>query len=259
MLAEVDFCVSMRSIQRLLHEMGLEAASRPELLPRHATQCLAWARRYEHYTLEDWAGVKWTDECSAERGAGVQAIWTFLRPSEQLAAGDVCTRRTGKGVKQMFWAGFGQTIRTGLVPLNGDPDVDRGGVNSTHIQALYSAWLPEFVFDGDIFMHDNASVHTARIVQQLLRELGVEVMDWPSYSPDLNSIESLWAIMKQEIYKLYPDLEHAPGSADTTEQLIQAAKEAWDSIDNQILEKLSNTMSHRVKAVIEANGWYTKY
>jgi hypothetical protein len=63
--------------------------------------------------------------------------------------------------------------------------------------------------------------------------------------------------MKQENYKLYPDLEHAPDTADTLEWLIRAARE--NNIDNQILEKLSNTMPHRVKAVIEANGWYTKY
>lgn len=247
---------------RLLNEMGLRKwrqLRRPELQLRHATQRLAWARRYEHYTLEDWARVKWTDECSVERGAGIQPIWTFRRPSEQLSTGDVCTRRTGKGVKQMFWAGFGQSIRTGLVPLHGDPDVGRGGINSTHIEALYRAWLPEFVFEGDIFMHDGASVHTAGIVQQLLQDLGIEVMDWPPYVPDLNPIENLWAIMKQEIYKLYPELEHAPDTSDTLEQLVHAAKEAWNSIDSQILEKLSNTMPHRVKAVIEANGWYTKY
>jgi transposase len=108
-------------------------------------------------------------------------------------------------------------------------------------------------------MHDNAPVHTVRIVQRLLQELGIEVMIWPPYLPDLNPIENLWAIMKQEIYKLYPDLEHAPDTADTLEWLIRAAKEAWDNINNQILERLSNTMPHRVKAVIEANGWYTKY
>jgi transposase len=173
--------------------------------------------------------------------------------------GDVCTRRTGKSVKQMFWAGFGQTIRTGLVPLNGDLGVGHGGINSRHIEALYQAQLPEFVFEGDIFIHDNAPVHTARIVQRLLQELGIEVMIWPPYSPDLNPIKNLWAIMKQEIYKLYPDLKHAPDTADTLEWLIRAVKEAWNNIDNQILERLSNTMPHRVKAVIEANGWYTKY
>lgn len=45
--------------------------------------------------------------------------------------------------------------------------------------------------------------------------------------------------MRQEIYKLYPKLEHTPDTADTLKQLVHAAKEAWNNIDRQILEKLS--------------------
>ena len=64
----------------------------------------------------------------------------------------------------MFWAGFGQNIQTGLVPLH-------GSVDSGVIQDLYRAWLPQFVFDGDIFMHDNAPVHTAHVVCRVLKEM----------------------------------------------------------------------------------------
>jgi hypothetical protein len=48
-------------------------------------------------------------------------------------------------------------------------------------------------------------------------------------------------------------------SADTLKQLVHVVKAAWNSIDDQILQKLSNTMPHWVKEVIEAKGWYTKY
>ena len=65
--------------------------------------------------------------------------------------------------------------------------------------------------------------------------------------------------MKQQIYKLYPNLEHAADTEETRQELIKAAKEAWNSIDEQVLVKLSTTMPHRVKAIIEANGWFTKY
>ena len=85
------------------------------------------------------------------------------------------------------------------------------------IRDLYQAFLPEFIRPGDIFMHDNAPVHTACIIKQILEELHIQVMLWPPYSPDLNPIENLWAIMKQEIYKLHPEFEHAP---DTEETLI---------------------------------------
>ena len=58
-----------------------------------------------------------------KRGVGI------LRPCEQLKARDIRTRRaTGKGVKEMLWAGFGYNTRTDLVALDGDAESARAGV-----------------------------------------------------------------------------------------------------------------------------------
>jgi transposase len=159
----------------------------------------------------------------------------------------------------MFWAVFGFEERSGLVPLDGDEEARRKGVTGWVIRALYSAFLAEYVRPGDIFMHDNAPVHTAHIVRELLHEMGIQVMPWPPYSPDLNPIENLWSILKAEIYRLYPELERAPDTEETLALLIRAAKEAWHSIDIDILNSLATKMPNRVEAVIEAKGWYTKY
>lgn len=194
-----------------------------------------------------------------ERGIGVKPIWTFSRPQDQLREKDIHATPCGKGIKQMFWAAFGEQMRTGLVPLNGDLESKRGGVTGAIINILYQSFLPDLLQPGDVFMHNNAPVHTAGAVQATLDELGVEMMTWPPHSPDLNPIENLWALMKQKIYQLYPELEHAPNTAASKEPLIEIAKEAWYMLEDRFLVRLSETMPNRVKAVIEADGWYTKY
>lgn len=145
------------------------------------------------------------------------------------------------------------------MPLDGDPESRCGGVSSSVIYELYQAHLPDFVQPDNIFMHDNAPVHTAAIIQGILAELGIEVMIWPPYSPDSNPIENLWALMKGIIYERFPELEKAPDNNDTLEQLIEAAKVAWHAIDERTLMHLCDSMPHRVQAVLLAEGWYTKY
>ena len=108
-------------------------------------------------------------------------------------------------------------------------------------------------------MHDNAPVHTAGIVKEVLDELGVDAMVWPPHSPNLNLIEILWASMKGKIYELYPGLEHAPNTEASKRLLVQTAQEAWHAIEDRVLISLSDSMPNRVHAVIDANGWYTDY
>ncbi len=65
--------------------------------------------------------------------------------------------------------------------------------------------------------------------------------------------------MKAELYRLQPKLEHALDTDKTLDALIRGAQEAWHAIDDGILYRLATTMHHPVQAVIDAEGWYTKY
>ena len=61
----------------------------------------------------------------------------------------------------MFWAAFAWVKRTALMPMNGDPVSEIGGV--------YKAVLEEHlltILEGDsIFMQDGAGIHNAQIIK----------------------------------------------------------------------------------------------
>ncbi len=84
----------------------------------------------------------------------------------------------------------------------------------------------------------------------LLNKLRVKVMDWPSMTPDLNTIEHLWGILKRKVEKRMVSNIH---------QLRDVVVEEWKRTPVATCEALVNSMPKRVKAVVENNGGHTKY
>ncbi|KAJ5644671.1 hypothetical protein N7507_010682 [Penicillium longicatenatum] len=126
----------------------------------------------------------------------------------------------GKQIKQIL------PRRSSLIPLFGDPESRRGGVSSRTIDELYRRVLPTLlnILDHDaIFQQDNAPIHTAHLVQDTLDKLRCDIMEWPPYSPNLNPIENLWALLKAAILKQHPELMHLPNNDETLEILVDAA------------------------------------
>ena len=75
-------------------------------------------------------------------------------------------------------------------------------------------------------------------------------MEWPSQSPDLNPIESLWYDLKMAEH------ERNPSNLKELEQFLQ---EEWKQIPVERCAKLIDTYPKRLAAVIAAKGGSTKY
>jgi hypothetical protein len=106
---------------------------------------------------------------------------------------------------------------------------------------------------GDfIFQDDGAPCHRSKVVKAWFQGHGVTPMhDWPGQSPDINPIENLWCIMKRMVNQSHPTGRIS---------LIEAIIHAWHrTVAVQTLQTLVESMPRRIRDVIAAKGYATKY
>ncbi len=103
-----------------------------------------------------------------------------------------------------------------------------------------------------IFMQDNDPKHTAKKVQEYLKDQEYKVMSWPAQSPDLNPIENCWSFLKSRVYS------HSK-QASGMHELWERVEEEWEAISKEYITKLYESMPNRMRACIKAKGYWTKY
>ena len=87
------------------------------------------------------------------------------------------------------------------------------------------------VGDNFVLMDDNARPHRARVVNDYLEDEGIERLDWPSRSPDLNSIEHAWDALQRRINARL-------AQPQTAQQLANALLEEWVQIPHKDIQTL---------------------
>jgi transposase len=71
------------------------------------------------------------------------------------------------------------------------------------------------------------------------------VLPWPANSPDLNPIENIWAILKQNVEKR---------TVRNKEDLVKVVEDEWCKIDQDLIRKIIESMPKRISQVVERNG-----
>ena len=75
----------------------------------------------------------------------------------------------------------------------------------------------------EMFQHDNIRPHTAKVCTTFLTDAGIDVMDWPAKSPDINQVENVWALLSDKVKKR----DNPPRNL---EELIVSLQEEWQAI-----------------------------
>jgi transposase len=245
---------SVRTARRVLKRAGLKPRNKkkkPRLLARHIRQRRAFGKKYRHWTAEDWRRVVFSDETKVNLvgSGGCQVRW--MRDGSALTEHDVQGTVKFGGGGLMMWGcitsqGVGHPCR---IIGNMDAHLYTEILNNEFLQTLEYYGLEK---EEIVFQQDNDSKHTSRPACQWFRDKRVEVLEWPSQSPDLNPIEHLWAHLKQRLAKAKP----APTNID---ELWWRAQEEWMNIPKQTCINLIESMPGRIAAMLRAKGGYTKY
>lgn len=211
---------------------------------------LRWAELYGGWELWKWKRVVFSDE-KIFRGDSCRKSLRVTRLNHEKFHPS-CIQPTVKHPPQVHvWGTVGWM---GLGPLKRI----QGNLNS---QAYQGQVINDLRETGEslvpprakmIFQQDHAPAHHSRSTREYLAANGIEVLDWPGNSPDLNVIENVWAMVVQ---KMRGD-RSLPKSSD---ELWARVLRAWDSIPLRDVRKLFHTIPCRVQEVLENEGGPTHY
>ena len=258
--------VSRATFYRLLKKHGItkyRAKRRPKLNRKSARIRLNFCREHRNFNFRRRT-VKFSDECSVQRGSDAQAEWVFRRPDQKWDYEMIQEKENNEGMSQMVWGCIwvtsnGRVGRSELIIMERDSQAARQGYTAqSYIDTLEKGLLPHYR-PGQVFVQDNAPIHKAEVTREWLESHGIWTWDWPPYSPDLNPIEHLWWALKKMVHKMHPELTKMGSSEEDWEALRAALREAWRKLSNRLIRALIFSMPRRLAACRRARGWQTKY
>ena len=123
-------------------------------------------------------------------------------------------------------------------------------VNDILSQHLNSSANELGIGDNYVFQADNDPKHTSKLAKKWLADQLVETLEWPPQSPDLNVIENLW----DEI-----DTQMPKTSRKSFKTFKESIHTIWKNMSTDIINNLIESIPRRLKAVIDAKGYNTRY
>jgi transposase len=245
-IRELELDVSARTVRRRLNEVDLHSCvQRSE--HENVRARIAFAEGYSRWTADDWCRVLFSDETHfylghhgreyVQRPPGAALDPKYTRKDNERLQGKVslwgCICAGGLGHAELYVDTLDARRYQTILGLN--------LVSSAHQFWPQGQWW---------FQQDNWTVHTAGTSREWFHNHGVDLIDWPAWSPDLNPIEELWNDLKHRVYGRHPK---------TMEQLELFITQEWADTDLNFIQRICSNMPHRLQRVIDNGGHKIPY
>lgn len=242
--------IHRRTVSRRLkeHRLRCHRPYRGQVLTRrHRLNRLNWVRN--NLRTLNWRRVVFSDESRFNLYHSDGRTRVYRRRGERFADNTVLERNRFGGGSVMVWGAINYDFRSRLIVINGNLNARR------YIDEVLRPELIPLIQRQRhrlTFQHDNARPHTARDTVNFLNQNRINVINWPSLSPDLNPIEHLW----DELGRRLRSRVRAPRNLA---QLRQALLEEWNRIPLRTIRRLCASVPSRMQACLRQNGGHTRY
>ena len=245
--------VSRQTVYRRLRAVGL-FARRPAvcvpLSPVHIRSRLQWSQQHQHWTLDEWRNVLFTDESRFSLNCDSRRTRIWRERGTRFHPTNIVENRPFGGGGVLVWAGIMFDGHTDLHIFDGgtvNARRYRDEILEPYVRLFRGAVGPHF-----IFMDDNARPHRAHLVDDYLEREDIQRMAWPALSPDMNPIEHAWDALGRRVAARQPPPRTLP-------DLRNALRVEWELLPAEFFNHLVESMPRRIEACIAMRGNHTPY
>lgn len=242
--------VSVDTCKRVMRRMGYgfyTAKEKPLLTKKQKTNRVKFAQKHRNWTADQWRRIIWSDESKFEVTVGDERS-KVIREKGEAFHKDCLKRKVKFPASVMIWGCMSAQGVGCLQFIEGTVNAEK---YKSILQESLLPSIPKLKHRNKFtFQQDGASCHTAKTTMAWLKKKKIPTMAWPSSSPDLSPIETLWWKMKKMLRK-----DPSRSKADLKEKLSLV----WNGITPEECRALVDTMPLRIKAVQDAKGDATKW